>query len=65
MIGRLEFEELGTEELIKFLASQKVLLDANEQAIFRQHKIDGDGLVGLSVQHLVSFGIPGALPPSS
>jgi len=43
-LSRAGFEELGTEELIKYLASQKVLLDADEHAILRRQKIDGDGM---------------------
>ena len=57
-LSRAEFEELGTEELIKYLASQKVVLDADEQAIFRNQKIDGDAFLGLTVEILISCGVP-------
>ena len=57
-VSRAEFEELGTEELIKYLATQKVVLDADEQAIFRKQKIDGDGLLGMTVELLKADGIP-------
>ena len=57
-ISRAEFEELGTEEVIKYLVTQKVVLDADEQAIFRKNKINGDALTGMSVELLVSCQVP-------
>ena len=57
-MSRAEFEELGTEEVIKYLATLKVVLDSDEQAIFRKNKIDGDGLTELKIVDLERNGIP-------
>jgi len=58
VMTRLEFEELGTKRLIKYLASQRVVLDADEQAIFKMHKISGDALTGMAKEDLVVCGVP-------
>ena len=44
--------------MIAWLAAKEVVLDANEQAIFRKNKINGDGLTGTSKKDLVSCGVP-------
>ena len=56
-MNRTEFEELGTKELIQYLATQKVVLIADEQAIFKKHKINGDALTGMTKEDLVSCGV--------
>jgi len=57
-MSRAEFEKLTTEGLIAWLAARGVVLDADEQAIFRKNKIDGDGLTGMTVELLKADGIP-------
>jgi len=54
----VEFEDLGTEELIKYLATQKVVLDANEQAIFKKQKINAAALLVMTKADLRAEGIP-------
>ena len=53
-----QFEKLTTDGLIAWLASKEVLLDADEQAIFRKNKINGDGLTGMSKEDLKADVIP-------
>ena len=60
-MNRIEFEEPGTEELIKYLDGQKVVLDADEQTIFRRQKIDGESLLGMTREDLERYGVAGGL----
>jgi len=59
-MSRAEFEELGTEELIKYLATQKVMLSDNDnvQAIFREQNIIGAALLVRNKKGLREDGIP-------
>ena len=61
VVSRVEFEALGTEELIKYLATQRVVLDSGEQAIFKMQKIDGEGLIELTIVDLERYGIAGGV----
>jgi len=56
-LSRAEFEELGTEELIQYLATQKVMLSEKVQAIFWDQEIDGDSLTGMTAELLISGGV--------
>ena len=56
-MSRAGFEALGAEELIKYLATQKVVLDVDEQGIFRKQKINGAALTVLSFDNLRAEGI--------
>ena len=53
-----QFEELGTEELIRYLAFQKVALPEAMKEIFPTQMIDGGGLFGMNKEDLVACGIP-------
>ena len=57
-MNRAQFEKLTTEDLIAWLATKEVVLDAEEQAIFRKNKINGDALTGMTVDLLKADGIP-------
>ena len=43
-MSRAQFEKLTTEGLVL----NEVVLDADEQALFRKNKIDGDSLLGMT-----------------
>ena len=49
---------LGTEELIKYMIAQGVKLDADEQAIFKKQKINGEALSDMTQEMLRAEGIP-------
>ena len=57
-MSRAEFERLTTEGLFGYLAAKEFVLDAEEQVIFRTQKIDGDSLLEMTKDHLVSCGVP-------
>ena len=57
-IIRAQFLELGTEELIQYLASQKLALSEIIQQIFRTQMIDGEGLTGMNKEDLERNGVP-------
>ena len=47
-MSRAQFEKLTTEGLLAWLVLNEVVLDADEQALFRKNKIDGDSLLGMT-----------------
>ena len=57
-LSRAEFEDLGPEELLKYLATQKVVMPEDVQRIFRTQLINGDGLLGMTKVDLVACGVP-------
>jgi len=57
-MSRAKFEELGTEEMIQYLVSQKVVLSDKVRGILREQEINGDSLTGMTKEDLVSCGVP-------
>jgi len=57
-LSRTEFEELGTEELFKYLTSQKVILSDKVQGILRAQEIGGASLAVLNFDNLRAESIP-------
>ena len=60
-VSRAELEDLGTEELIKYLGNQQVLLSRKVQGILREQGITGNRLRKMALEDLKAEGIPGGV----
>ena len=53
-LSRSQFKKLTVDGLIAYLAAKDVTLQESVQQIFRTQEIDGDGLLGMTLENLTS-----------